>query len=63
MAEPDPCVMRGRERWAFRMVDLLQLVDLLARPGDGNQDHDVKPDYPGTTDLHTRADRGEREYD
>jgi hypothetical protein len=39
MADPDPFVTLGEGRCAFRVEDLLQLVDVL--DGLGNRDHDV----------------------
>jgi hypothetical protein len=41
MADPDPFVMLGGERCAFRIVDLLQLVDLLNGLVGGNRGHYV----------------------
>jgi hypothetical protein len=41
MADPDPFVMLGGERCAFRIVDLVQLVDLLDGLASGSRDPDL----------------------
>ena len=47
MADPDPFVVFGAGRCAFRIADLLQLVDLLGDLGRGSPgDRCVKPIMP-----------------
>ena len=41
MADPDPFVTLGGGRCAFRIVDLLQLADLLDGLVGGNRDNDA----------------------
>ena len=41
MADPDPFVLLAGQRCAFRIVDLLDLVELLDRLGGGSRDREV----------------------